>query len=283
MSKKNLAGTAIEGGRANYNKWERRESHAEERAYEKDFISKVIIDPDLADKLVIKKRKKVRKEFSDKLNPVYKWLGSHIGQPWNDVYSKIRQKFDIRTTAGRHIVFDHLIGAVEITPDLRFRYHRTITEDPDASYYKWDLYVDDNGILRKKKYVTRKMKYGKCNTAKVSKWLNGRIVGQRGSKLYWCEPLHQDFTAFWHGNMYGATLTYMYLHKTPVYKDEKLVGYTQRWQEQYYYKFRKITCKQGCEFTDKDYSYWSKIPPYYQATMLAWSPFNPNPPQVSRY
>jgi len=280
MSKKHLAKTAIEGGRANSNKWARRESHAEERAYEKEFISKVIIDPDLADKIVIKKRKKVHKYFSYNLTPVYKWIASHIGQPWNDVYSKIRQKFDVRTTDGRHVVYDHLIGSVEITPDLLFKYYRSIEGEENSSYYKWDFYVDDNGILRKKKYVSRRIRRGKCDTVRVSKWLAGRIVAQRDSKMYWCEPTNYNFTAFWYGNRHVATLSYMYLDKHPVYKGEKIVGYTSRWIEPFYYKYKRITSKQGKEFSEKDYYYWNRIPVYYQNVMLQWSPFNQNPPEI---
>ena len=44
------------------------------------------------------------KYFSDNLNPLYKWLRSHVGQSWNDVYAKLSRLLEFRTLSGQHIL-----------------------------------------------------------------------------------------------------------------------------------------------------------------------------------
>lgn len=60
---------------------------------------------------LIKPRNKT-KRFSDCLGPLYQWLQSHVGQYWDDVYSKLCQILDITTLSGQHIV-SHVWGYVE--------------------------------------------------------------------------------------------------------------------------------------------------------------------------
>ncbi len=78
MSKKNLARTAIEGGRRKGNKWDRRNSHTEERNAAREYCKKAISDPESVDEDLIEKKSKVYKDFTDKLNPMYRWLRSQI-------------------------------------------------------------------------------------------------------------------------------------------------------------------------------------------------------------
>jgi len=60
---------------------------------------------------LIKPRNKT-KSFSDCLGSLYQWLQSHVGQYWDDVYSKLCQILDITTLSGQHIV-SHVWGYVE--------------------------------------------------------------------------------------------------------------------------------------------------------------------------
>lgn len=53
------------------------------------------------------------KWFTDVLGPLEGFLRSHLGRPWNKVYSELRQGLDVRKVTGRHI-FDHLESMVEI-------------------------------------------------------------------------------------------------------------------------------------------------------------------------
>ncbi len=53
------------------------------------------------------------KEFTDLLGPLWKFLRSNVGRPWDKVYSELCAHLDRRKTTGRH-VFQHLEGYVEV-------------------------------------------------------------------------------------------------------------------------------------------------------------------------
>src|SRR5208283_712740 len=106
MSTKNLARTVIEGGRTGHNKWKRRNSHAENRAAEHNYLQDITLDPDSYDEFDVAPLKHVRKDFDDKLGPIYRWLSQQVGRPWDEVRADVTKEFDTRTTAGRHIVYD---------------------------------------------------------------------------------------------------------------------------------------------------------------------------------
>ena len=59
----------------------------------------------------IKVRKKT-KYLSDHLGPLRRLLRSKVGQPWNDVYSELRQRLDRNTVTGLHVL-SHLWDYVE--------------------------------------------------------------------------------------------------------------------------------------------------------------------------
>ena len=100
---------------------------------------------------LIKPRNKT-KWFSDCLGPLYQWLQSHVGQYWDDVYSKLCQILDITTLSGQHIVF-HVWGYVErnavLIDGVPYRKNREFyaTDLPLGYWYK-QLYVHpETGIL----------------------------------------------------------------------------------------------------------------------------------------
>ena len=51
-------------------------------------------------------RNEMTKSFTDLLGPLYRFLRSNVGRPWDAVYSEMSEHLDNRKTAGRHI-FDH--------------------------------------------------------------------------------------------------------------------------------------------------------------------------------
>jgi hypothetical protein len=57
------------------------------------------------------------KYFSDCLGPLYQWLQSHVGEYWDDVYSKLCKLLDTTTLSGQHIV-SHVWGYVERNAEL---------------------------------------------------------------------------------------------------------------------------------------------------------------------
>lgn len=212
MSTKKLSKTVIEGGRIGRNKWERRNSHAEFRAEERDYIKAVKADPELADELEIGERQHVYKEFSDKLAPMYRWIEAQVGRNWDEVRSEIFQTFDTRTTAGRHITFDHLLKEIVDTESgFDDRGYMTNPEIPVISsnskyHYRSfaDYYVDQEGILRTcKDRNRRRYRYEpeKVPTEQEYKdaevWLQNRMVIEQDGKLYWAMPTEGIWKATW--------------------------------------------------------------------------------------
>jgi len=121
----------------------------------------------------------MRPHFYDRLGPLHRWLRAHVGTRWDDVYGEARAIFDSRTTAGRHILFGHLLGEVN---------HRD-----DVSGWRWFRFdVDRSGILRELKRP-RGGKPRICWSCKAGRWANGRKILERGSAAFWAVPVfHRD-------------------------------------------------------------------------------------------
>lgn len=183
MGTKYLARTAIEGGRAWGNCWERRHSHDPVRAHERERMHALARDPhssdDDTDDYVAPPRH-VWKSFRDKLGAPDRWLRSHVGQTWDAVYSELKRSFDPRTTAGRHIVYDHMLGWVRQPGEVedRWRWYR--------------FFVDDEGILREAAPRRRRRHQRTWATKReqdaAHAFAGGRVVGGRGAHLFWFEP-----------------------------------------------------------------------------------------------
>lgn len=293
MSKKNLSRTAIEGGRTGRSKWNRRNSHNIERASERDYCRRLEVDPDIAyDDEFITEKEQAWKDFNDKLNPMFRWLGKQTGRPWDEVLSEIKQKFDTRTTAGRHIVNDHLLRSVQTAPEYRSWYYGP--EDETTSHSQHAFYVDAEGILQKKRYIPRHgSAVPKWDTQDIADWLKGRIVGKVGNKLFWFVPAtknkkyrgynHEWKTEwkYWQYDYYGRHgLKFLYLSYDPVYTKDKdgnrvITEYKSVWKESY----GVPTLRQGYALNKEELKYWNIIPVFYQEKVLEHSPTNPNPPK----
>ena len=112
MATKNLARTVIEGGRSRYHKGERRHSNRQARQRGRAFARMLLFDAEQAETSVAPVRRRVYRDHDDRLAAARRWLSSFVGQPWDCVRSEIARRFDTRTIAGQHIVFDHLLPAV---------------------------------------------------------------------------------------------------------------------------------------------------------------------------
>lgn len=192
MSKKDLSRTIIEGGRNSFNKFERRYSNKKERTAVKKYLHQVKHDPDLFDYEVCQERVPVRREFDDKLGPVVRWLESRIGMSWDDVYSEIRTKFDVRTIAGRHVVVDHMLGYV-VKPNQISRWGYEIRDR--------SLYIDDEGFLRAGKFYHFSWRaiYGNpyktvISNKVVGNWIGNRKVIDYGAKCFWAEAQEVSYS-----------------------------------------------------------------------------------------
>ncbi|WP_228041566.1 hypothetical protein [Planktothrix mougeotii] len=110
---------------------------------------------------LIKPRNK-SKYLSDQLGPLRGFLRcrqaaatpSHVGQPWNAVYSKLCQQLDTRTMAGQHVLthlWEFVERHVELIDGIPYskRTHRRFSiPHPLDSYYTEKFYVHpETGIL----------------------------------------------------------------------------------------------------------------------------------------
>jgi hypothetical protein len=177
MSTKNLARTVIEGGRYRGNRWFRRYSHKQERTAEQQLSSRVMRME--VDSALYEVRRHEGRAFRDKLGPAERWLRSQVGRPWNKVHGDLMHRFDTRTTAGRHIVFCHLIPSVKVS-EIADRYRR------------FAFRVDRHGILREVPRVRfRHPVLGSPLPERESVlvgWLGARRVGERDTHLFWFVP-----------------------------------------------------------------------------------------------
>lgn len=177
MATKNLARTVIEGGRSGHYQSDVDFNERSDRRAVKRFCGKVANDIEEYEDLVVPKRQPVYPDFADKLRPVYRFLDSHLGEPWDDVRSLVFARFDTRTTPGRHVLFDHLLREVRTGPEVGYE-----------RYARW--YVDENGLLQRKKEPrgTRYRAEKPIPYASIVSWLKNRKVGRCGERLVWFVP-----------------------------------------------------------------------------------------------
>jgi hypothetical protein len=193
MARRNLSRTAIEGGRTKSSKWERWRFTKDERVRFGHNLRGVHNDGEAADELALDRREKAYKVFDDKLSPVHRWLVSQCGRPWDKVRSEVHEKFDSRTTAGRHILFDHIIGDVGQLTDEHRGYYRFI--------------VDKHGLLREaeneydrqraRRRASRPRAFHKNDVNRLLNWLGSRRVGYNRDKLSWFQT-ELTVVNYWH-------------------------------------------------------------------------------------
>jgi len=307
MSTKRLQRTVIEGGRHNSNKWDRRHSHADVRAKLKNYLADVMKDLEVAYEEDVEPIEPVYQGFTDKLRPMYRWLRKQAGRPWAEVRSEVFEKFDTRTTAGRHITFDHLLKSVEVTPDLTYSLlaSRNRPDEFTTSYREYEFYVDDDGILREKTVLEspwKKEKVPAIDTKQLGNWLNGRIVGKVGNKLFWFTPADKNKKR---GGYAKAWKTYWGYSKGGLYYDSEVKVRFQYLAYEVIYKLDsngvKVldhkgapievervakwvdtgtpTLRQDRKLNEKEAQYWNTLPSWYQTKVLEDSPTYPNPPK----
>jgi len=172
MSKKNVARTAIEPGRTGECKSERRVATRAERHAVRQILHCAGEDDPL-----LPRRERPHLEQADKIGPARRWVASRCGRPWSDVYSELVRRFDPRTLAGRHILYDHLLRS-EID---RF--------GESGSGRGRDFVIDEAGTLRDARRVWSRAfwpRRARPEEVKAAcRWLGDRRIGARGSKLFW--------------------------------------------------------------------------------------------------
>lgn len=140
MSTKYLARTAIEGGRAKSQRTDERDWTRSERGRWNRYLDECCTDREVSEDWTPDDRQiHGRPRFRDKLKPVYRWIQSRVGKSWADVRSEIKKNFDIRTTAGRHIVYCHLLSEI---------HGAGAKETISSFFYRPDFWIDENNILQ---------------------------------------------------------------------------------------------------------------------------------------
>jgi len=201
MGTKYLARTAIEGGRRSSQRDEEHEWTKSARVHWNQYCNQIRFDQELADSWQPDDRKcDWHKEFDDKLTPIYRWLQSRVGRPWAEVRHEIKTRFDIRTTAGRHIVYDHLIDRIKGAGSKEM-----------SGYDSDDWRIDENGILRglywkfnnQRKHRKRRNPI-KRKAVRRRRWTNDQIWmffrGRQVTKVdgiwHWNDPYFDDSCAW---------------------------------------------------------------------------------------
>ena len=296
MSKKNLSRTVTEGG--SRTKWDRHMSHKEERMRERAYLREVKADLDNYYEYDIEGIRPIHKDYSDKTGPIFRWLESQIGRPWNDVNSEIANKF-----RDHPHIHNYLAGCVSKSLDEPVKPWCTVPDDPTTSRHPHDYYVDDAGILQKKRYVKRQYheKVPKFDTNRLANWLNGRVIGQVGADLYWFVPADKSKKQggtdkewriqwgrpkgyYYYGYPDGPCFEYLQYDITYkrdfagniVIEDGKMVevGRTESWRRGW-----KPNLRQDRKLNKQELEFWAKVPTWYQTRILEESPTYPDPPK----
>lgn len=97
-----------------------------------------------------------RKELNENLSPLKRFLHSRVGQPWDKVYSEIKEANPNGSAVTEHI-YEHLFSYVKLHPLIKGKGKARRVYDPVA-YKRWrfelyddgkTFYVDEGGILRR--------------------------------------------------------------------------------------------------------------------------------------
>lgn len=258
MATKKLSKTIIEGGRTGESKWTRRNSSKTERAAVRNALTACHNDPDIYDIVTLPKRTKAYKTFDDKLGVIDRFLESRIGKSWNKTYAMICEKFDTRTTAGRHIVFDHMLASIWLHQDQ-------ITE----RYRHYEYCLDKQGRLQKTKEGTPWFRLTKAERKQriaenekkqqvLMDWLDGRRIGKIGNVLYWWYT-NDKKPADLKLDTWGDTVRYTHQYKDPLYKTMINDSWVACWQ-------------QGERLNGKDIEFFTRLEPRIKSALIKYAP-----------
>lgn len=98
-----------------------------------------------------------RKELSDFLSPLQRYLEGQVGRPWDIVYSEIRERISPKKTLDIHIL-QHVWGFVEKNIQYIDKYPYRVGFDGLRPLYKNELYITNRGLLARwtKTYPNKK-------------------------------------------------------------------------------------------------------------------------------
>jgi hypothetical protein len=188
MSTKRLSKTISEhhGSSKSYKKI----LHSTERAYEREYCDKIKLDPESADEYDIASSDECYYGGRGGLNSkvLKRWLFAQIGRPWAEVRSEIFKKFDAKTVS-KYDSLSHLLSYCVDEALSGWDRNGFISANKTDHYRGMSFYVDDDGLLRKHETSDYLSLPKKEILVEIGEWLNGRMVGENGGKLYWFAPM----------------------------------------------------------------------------------------------
>ncbi len=237
MATRDLSQTVTEGGRREYNKFERRKFTRQERHETKALLREIRNNPLLLENSIAPLRQKEPIDQADKLGPMWRWLDSQVGKEWNKIYSAIRHEFDTRTTPGRHIVFDHLLSTI-LFPDM----------SESERFFKTHTIKPADGTLTR--IPPKRFSWERDLTSygpEVFEWLQDRYIGKRGKFLFWFIPFRKiewRFFPFAVGEtgdkvLFGSRITYRQDRKLTTGEENYFYSLTKTAQHQIFYRGSK--------------------------------------------
>ena len=165
MAKRNIARTAIEGGRNGNCRRDEKIQDNKDKARTRQYLHSLLLSDEYDDDERTGGKPqggwnvgRRYREFDDKLNPIKRWLAKQVGRPWEKVYSQICKTFDPSSLAGRHIL-DHIKNYVQNKPtDNIYDFSKYVEVWREPKRFPGTLYVDKKGFLRQTP-LTAKKKY----------------------------------------------------------------------------------------------------------------------------
>lgn len=190
MSTKNLARTVLERGRPTADKFFRRYRNRQERRALRDYLHAVEKDQEFYYDRIEPDHKHSADwhgpVLTDQLTPVYAWVDKQIGKNWADVRRDIKEKFDVRTLAGFHVVYQHILRDIAGSGEEEYMFDGV----SNCGYY-----IDENNLLQsrynKHGFYTlfapssSKEPFSEEQKQELIEWLDKRKVVFVNGRLYW--------------------------------------------------------------------------------------------------
>lgn len=171
MATKNLLRSMMEGPRNERGRREARARKRASRASARLALRRVARDPEAweSEGVVIADRRPVDVDFSLKHNAMVRWLLSHTGKPWSEVYSRLKAR----------------LGRLHFAMDAAMR--RVYQVPGERNDYATAFCVGD-GTVCVDIEPSNELCMSRVPREEILEWLSGRKVIARGQHYFWGEP-----------------------------------------------------------------------------------------------
>ena len=268
MSTKNLSRTVIEGGRCEHYKADVYARARQERAAAKRYLKAVRVDPECGEESAPPQRQPETPCFADKLNPIYRFLDSRVGDSWSEVRSELFSRFDTRTTPGRHVLFDHLLRDVCESGDPK---------SPERRFARY--FIDAEGRLAKEH--RERVSFGQTmwrGGDVLAAWLGARKIGRMGERFAWFVPVDERVRAVYVHAKYGrGDLLYAALDEHGSIIRDPQPPYVGRYSiipRPAVVRRSTVRFRQCGQLGARDEAYFRSLPKWVQDEILALAPAN---------